>query len=107
MSGRRAIYGVIILLSVWLGLAGTRALHAGERAPYETEGSVLGVIPEQGQILIDHEPIRAPGYFMGAMEMPFSVENPALLNGLKTGDRVQFRVSEEKKSRILEIKRLP
>ena len=43
---------------------------------------------------------------MGQMEMPFSVSDPALLNGLKPGDRVHFRVSEEKKSRIVELKKL-
>jgi Cu/Ag efflux protein CusF len=64
----------------------------------ETEGTVLGIMADQGLILLDHEPIRAPGYFMGKMEMPFSVSDLALMNGLKTGDRVHFRVSEEKKS---------
>jgi Cu/Ag efflux protein CusF len=44
---------------------------------------------------------------MGKMEMPFSVSDPALMNGLKVGDRVHFRVSEEKKSRIMDIKKLP
>jgi Cu/Ag efflux protein CusF len=39
--------------------------------------------------------------------MPFSVEDPSLLTGLKAGDRIHFRVSEEKKSRIIELKKLP
>ena len=82
-------------------------LQAGEWGPYETEGTVLGIMAEQGLILVDHEPIRAPGYFMGPMEMPFSVSDPALINGLKPGDRIHFRVSEEKKSRIVDIRKLP
>jgi Cu/Ag efflux protein CusF len=67
---------------------------------------VVGVMAAQGYVLLDHDPIQAPGFFMGKMEMPFSVEDPALLGGLKAGDRVRFRVSEEKKSRILEIQKL-
>jgi Cu/Ag efflux protein CusF len=107
MQRRRMIGGLIIALSIWLGAVGTVAIRADEPVPYETEGTVLELMPEQGLILIDHEPIRAPGYFMGAMEMPFSVENPALLSGLKSGDRIRFRVSVEKKSRIVELKKLP
>jgi Cu/Ag efflux protein CusF len=44
---------------------------------------------------------------MGAMEMPFSVADPALISGLKVGDRIHFRVSEEKKSHIIAIRKLP
>jgi Cu/Ag efflux protein CusF len=83
------------------------SLHAGTGLrPYETNGTVIGVLPGEGFILIDHEPIEAPGYFMGKMEMPFSVADPTILNGLKAGDRVRFRVSEEKKSRIVELQKV-
>ncbi len=97
----------IMLASLLWGTFAIPALQAGEWGPYETEGTILGIMPEGGLILIDHEPIRAPGYFMGKMEMPFSVSDPALMNGLKAGDRIHFRVSEEKKSRIVDIKKLP
>src|SRR5688572_14898260 len=107
MTRPRFIYALAILCTTLLGIGGPSCLDAGEWAPYETEGNVLGIVPEQGLIVIDHEPIRAPGYFMGQMEMPFSVEDPTQLNGLKTGDRVRFRVDEEKKSRIVDIKKLP
>jgi membrane fusion protein, copper/silver efflux system len=97
----------IILASMLWAVFGIPGLQAGEWGPYETEGTVLGIMADQGLILMDHEPIRAPGYFMGPMEMPFSVADPALINGLKVGDRVHFRVSEEKKSRIVAIQKLP
>jgi Cu/Ag efflux protein CusF len=97
----------IIAVGMLWAIFTTSGLQAGEWAPYETEGTVLGIMADQGQILVDHEPIRAPGYFMGPMEMPFSVADPALINGLKVGDRIHFRVSEEKKSRILAIRKLP
>ena len=103
----RATSRLIMLVSMLWAILPIPALQAGEWGPFETEGTVLGLMADQGLILVDHEPIRAPGYFMGPMEMPFSVSDPALINGLKVGDRIHFRVSEEKKSRIVELKRLP
>ena len=97
------IFGSLLL---WSCAAPT--LHAGSQPwpPYESEGTVTGVLSDQGLLLLNHEPIQAPGFLMGQMEMPFSVADPALLNGLKPGDRVHFRVSEEKKSRIVELRKL-
>ena len=100
-------FSLIILGSLLWTIFTIPAIQAGEWGPYESEGTVLSIMPDQGLILMDHEPIRAPGYFMGRMEMPFSVSDPALINGLKTGDRIHFRVSEEKKSRIIAIQKLP
>ncbi|HEX2279534.1 MAG: copper-binding protein [Candidatus Tectomicrobia bacterium] len=102
-----SIFGFMILMSLFLWTAAALRLYAGEWGPYESEGTVIAVLPQEASILLDHEPIRAPGYLMGKMEMPFSVVDPALLNGLKAGDRIHFRVSEEKKSRIVELKKLP
>ena len=100
-------FSLIILGSLLWTIFTIPAIQAGEWGPYESEGTVLSIMPDQGLILMDHEPIRAPGYFMGPMEMPFSVSDPALINGLKPGDRVHCRVSKEKKSRIVAIKKLP
>lgn len=107
MTRLQTTFRMIILASMLLGILATPGLQAGEWGPYESEGTVLDIMAEQGFILLDHEPIRAPGYFMGKMEMPFSVSDPALMNGLKAGDRIHFRVSEEKKSRIVDIRKLP
>jgi Cu/Ag efflux protein CusF len=104
MQRSRLTGGLVLAVSVCLWIVAVPGLQAGEGLrPYETEGTVMAVMPDQGMIVIDHGPIEAPGYFMGKMEMPFSVTDPALLNGLKKGDRIRFRVSEEKKSRILEL----
>jgi membrane fusion protein, copper/silver efflux system len=97
----------LVLASMLFAIFATTGLQAGEWGPYESEGTVVSILADQGLILLDHEPIRAPGYFMGKMEMPFSVAEPALINGLKVGDRIHFRVSEDKKSRIVEIKKVP
>jgi Cu/Ag efflux protein CusF len=89
-------------------MAALPGLNAGEPLlPYESHGTVLAIMPDQGFILINHDPIEAPGFFMGQMEMPFSVADRSFLDGLKAGDRIRFRVSEEKKSRIIDLKKLP
>jgi Cu/Ag efflux protein CusF len=107
MTQLRITSRIIMLASLLVGSFLCPGLQAGEWGPYESEGTVIGTMPEQGLILLDHEPIRAPGYLMGKMEMPFSVSDPALMNGLKAGDRIHFRVSEDKKSRIVDIRKLP
>jgi Cu/Ag efflux protein CusF len=107
MTQLRITSRIIMLASLLVGSFLGPGLQAGEWGPYESEGTVVGIMPEQGLILLDHEPIQAPGYLMGKMEMPFSVPDPALMNGLKAGDRIHFRVSEDKKSRIVMIRKLP
>jgi Cu/Ag efflux protein CusF len=97
----------MVLATLLLCTAAAIRLYAGEWGPYESEGTVIAIMPQEASIVLDHEPIRAPGYLMGKMEMPFNVVDPTLLKGLKAGDRVHFRVSEEKKSRIIELKKLP
>jgi Cu/Ag efflux protein CusF len=96
-----------LLAGMLVTICATTGLQAGEWGPYESEGRVISIVADQGLLLLEHEPIRAPGYFMGKMEMPFSLAEPALINGLKVGDRIHFRVSEDKKSRIVEIRKLP
>jgi Cu/Ag efflux protein CusF len=107
MKRLRTTFGLISLACTLLCVLAAPKVDAGEWGPYESEGTVIGIIPDQGLLLLDHEPIRAPSYFMGKMEMPFSVADPALINGLKAGDRIHFRVSEEKKSRIVALQKLP
>ncbi len=102
-----AVSRKLLLASMILAIFGATDLQAGEWGAYESEGTVVNIVADQGLLLLDHEPIRAPGYFMGKMEMPFSVAEPALINGLNVGDRIHFRVSEDKKSRIVEIRKLP
>jgi Cu/Ag efflux protein CusF len=51
-------------------------------------GTVEKVDAAQGKITIDHGPI--PNLDMEPMTMVFRAQDPALLNGLKAGDKVQF-----------------
>ena len=51
-------------------------------------GTVEKVDTAQGKITIDHGAI--PNLEMDAMTMVFRAQDPALLKGIKAGDKVQF-----------------
>jgi Cu(I)/Ag(I) efflux system protein CusF len=51
-------------------------------------GTVEKVDPTQSKITIDHGAI--PNLDMDAMTMVFRAQDPALLKGIKAGDKVQF-----------------
>jgi Cu(I)/Ag(I) efflux system periplasmic protein CusF len=51
-------------------------------------GTVEKVDTTQGKITIDHGPIK--NLDMEAMTMVFRAQDPALLKGVKAGDKVQF-----------------
>ena len=57
------------------------------------EGSVIAVVPSSQQIVIDHGDIKG---FMDAMTMGFRVDSPALLSGVKAGDKVRFTIDLQK-----------
>ena len=103
----------MVLLSMFIGLFqwfyAIPMLYAASQqwGPYESEGTVINVKPDQGLIVLNHEPIVGPGFLMGQMEMAFSIADPSVMAGLKPDDRVHFRVGEEKKSRIVELRKLP
>ena len=52
-------------------------------------GTVEKVDAGAGKVTIDHGPI--PNLDMDAMTMVFRVQDPALLQGVKAGDKVQFQ----------------
>jgi Cu/Ag efflux protein CusF len=58
-------------------------------ATVEGVGVITGVEPGRSQLTVNHEKIKD---FMEAMEMTYAVSNPALLNGLKVGDKVVFSI---------------
>jgi protein SCO1/2 len=59
---------------------------------YTLKGEVRKVQKEAGEVMIRHEAI--PG-FMEAMTMPFRLEDPALLEDLNPGDRVEGKLRVE------------
>ena len=56
---------------------------------YPAEGLVLRVEREKQSVVISHREIRG---YMPAMAMPFRVKNPAQLEGLVPGSRVEFQL---------------
>jgi len=70
---------------------------------HETEGKVLAIVKETNRVVLDHEEIPN---FMRAMVMGFEVEDPKLLEGLKEGDKVKFKLKEtETKLTIVNIEK--
>jgi protein SCO1/2 len=73
----------------WVPLLFAIALTGCSRAPeprtYELQGQILAVRPERSEVVIKHEDIKG---FMPGMTMPFTVKDPALLNGRERGDLV-------------------
>jgi Cu/Ag efflux protein CusF len=57
-------------------------------AAQSVTGTVKKIDSEQSKITLDHGPIK--NLDMDAMSMVFRVAEPAMLKGLKVGDRVRF-----------------
>lgn len=54
----------------------------------EVSGTVKKIDQAQGKLTIDHGPIRKLD--MEAMSMVFRAADPAMLKGLKAGDKIKF-----------------
>ena len=67
--------------------SGGHAGHAGDPAAV-SEGVVLSVDGAARSVTINHGPLRNLG--MPPMTMEFQIADPAMLDRLKTGDRVKF-----------------
>ena len=64
---------------------------AAQPATWPVDGIVIAVDPFARTILVSHRPISHSGHdYMGAMAMPFHVEDPTELTGLHPGQRIVF-----------------
>ncbi|MFQ5894627.1 MAG: copper-binding protein [Nitrospinota bacterium] len=61
---------------------------------FEGIGKVIAVLPQKGQIILDHGLIKG---FMGPMTMGYRVKEASLLQGLKPGDKILFTIDAEEK----------
>jgi Cu/Ag efflux protein CusF len=66
-------------------------LQASSNAPLVT-GTVKKVDPAAGKVTLDHA--RIPNIDMDAMTMAYKVRSPALLQGVKAGDKVRFSAED-------------
>ena len=73
--------GVLLLFVVAVGCSGTKR--------YPLQGQVVLKDSASNQITVNHADI--PG-FMSAMTMPYKVKDPAVLQGVEPGDRIQAEV---------------
>jgi protein SCO1/2 len=84
-----------------LALTGCTNSGGAKDKLFDVKGKVVSADAEKKKITLDHEAI--PG-LMGAMTMPFDVENPKLLDGLKAGDAVQGKLrSKDGKHTLTEL----
>lgn len=68
-----------------------RGVTPGDSAlTYEGNGFIIQMDQSEKRITLLHEAIQG---LMPAMTMDYDVESPGLLEGLKSGDRVRFRLS--------------
>jgi Cu(I)/Ag(I) efflux system periplasmic protein CusF len=80
----------------------SRAAEAGPQKTVVAEGKVIATVPNASQIVVEHGEIKG---FMEAMTMGYRVEPAALLEGLKSGDKVRFTIDVPKKA-IVKIEKL-
>ncbi len=66
---------------------------ADARAPAFTQGEVRAVNREKQRITLKHAEIR--NLDMAPMTMAFAVKDPAMLDSVKPGDKVEFKAAME------------
>ena len=96
-----SIFSRAVILAWGLGLLAGPAVwgadapaSASEAAPSEwTTGEVRKINKADGKLTIRHEDIK--NLNMPAMTMVFKVKNPDMLEGVKVGDKIQFKAVQE------------
>lgn len=86
---RLPLRSIRIALLAGAFLLATGCTPARSQDAYPARGIVRSLIPEYDQVVIEHEDI--PG-LMPAMTMNFDVADPAMLEGLKKGQAIEFTV---------------
>jgi Cu/Ag efflux protein CusF len=60
----------------------------GSAAAQSVNGAIKKIDADQGKLMIDHGPIK--NLDMESMTMVFRAADPAMLKGLKAGDKIRF-----------------
>src|ERR1700730_14748287 len=85
LTAMTRVWGAVVAV-----LAGNAALAAKS---YPVDGIVVALDPASRTMLVSHRPIAK---FMGAMMMPFRVDDARELQGLYPGARIQFDLMVDK-----------
>ena len=92
-----------LLLTAILGLGLSTVAMAHEGRP-RVSGVVTKIDQSAGKVTLKHEAI--PNIQMEAMTMAYPVKDPAMLKGLKPGDKVKFEAEEVNgQANVVEIKK--
>ena len=75
-------------------MASMEAQKKTDEASHQGTGKVVSVDRAKLRIKLAHEPVKSLGW--SAMVMDFSVAKASLLDGLKAGDAVQFRLEQSR-----------
>ncbi len=81
-------------------LAQAAAPAAAPGQTFHGTGTVIAALARVNRLIVDHPAITG---FMPAMEMSYPVNPPKLLEGLKSGDRIEFTI-DAASSTITEVK---
>src|SRR5262249_42515700 len=82
------VHKMIRVRGIWLAVVILVSAACSSGPPprqYELNGQILGIKPEEREVLIKHEDIKG---FMPGMTMPFKVRDATLLEGRQPGDLV-------------------
>ena len=83
----------ILLVFVAIYMPYIKGVCPGPSGPiFEGKGLVIQVDQGEGEITLDHEEIKG---LLPAMSMEYAVQPPNLLRGLRPGDRVRFKLSNQ------------
>ncbi len=78
-----------------VGRGGATVAQAAAPAPvaagqtFHGTGTVIAAVPRVGRLIVNHPEIKG---FMPAMEMSYPVKESKLLEGVKSGDQVEFTI---------------
>lgn len=106
-AGQKVVASGQFLIDSEASLKGIEATTASDSPPasqapepelHQADGRVVQI--EGTQLTIDHGPFVTLG--MPGMTMTFPVADPALVNGLKVGDRIRFGIRERDDGMIIE-----
>lgn len=86
------ILGAVVVVAA----LGSGAFAADE---HEASGTVNSVDKERKTLNITHGPIKSMG--MSGMTMDFNVADPAMLNEVKPGQKIEFVLTADKKGRFV------